>query len=66
MIETFSVWSKNAEHRISVFKYCEKLHKFMVKGTNKVSQTLRNTKTKLENSQRLQKTEHYDWVKACF
>lgn len=66
-LKFLAVRSKNAVHTISVSKYCEKLHKFMVKGANNVSQTLRNnTKIKLENSQRLQQTEHYDWVKVGF
>lgn len=37
----------------------------MVEGPNKVSQILRHTKTKLENSLRQKKMEHYNWVKAC-
>lgn len=37
----------------------------MVEGTNKVSRILRCTNTKLENSLRQKKMEHYNWVKAC-
>lgn len=44
MTESFIVF-KNRVHRIS--KYCEKLDNFMVKGRNKVSQILKNNKTKI-------------------
>lgn len=61
MTETFNY---NTVHRIS--KYCEKFDNIMVKKRNKVSQILRNNKTKLESSLRLKKIKHYDCSKGIF